>query len=545
MRIAGKIQLYPFLRIALFLIIGIMAGDMCSGVVSATTWQWVFLTTWLIAIALWKIAKTYRIRNIRLAKSQTLLLLLLIAVGGAWRMSNYRAAVQYFPTGCEEKFKAVVLTSSVDKPRSTKCELAIVDGRMKGKRVNAYFQTSSGKQLLSIGDGIEACAVFDEAYNSSAKSNTHFDYNRFLLVHGISARVFIADGYWRRSIIDLSPLPATTRLKLRLQSLRERLLKELRASGISPDEYATIAAMTLGDKTSISETLRNSYSKAGTSHILALSGLHIGIIYALLMSLFGNRRKSMARVSLVVIAIWLFAFMTGLTPSVARSAIMFTIYALVSRLTHDDISLNSIAAAASLILIFSPAALWDIGFQMSFMAVLGIVLCRMRMESARFYHIMWRRRWRRVVFSFVLVSLSAQVAVLPLSMHYFGNIPILFLVANIVAIPLATIIIYFAFFLFVLMPLCSLSSFLHNVWQWASNLLGYMANFLNSCTMSIASLSGASINGVYISTMQLVLIYVLMLTIWYLSGHLYNMYFSRHGITLIRRDYSGREIWDV
>lgn len=545
MRIAGKIQLYPFLRIALFLIMGIMTGDMCSGVVSAITWQWVFLTTWLIAIALWKVAKTYRIRNMWLAKSQTLLLLFLIAVGGAWRISNYRATVQYSPTGCDEKFKAVVLTSSIERPRSTKCELAIVDGRMRGKRVNAYFQTSSGKQLLSIGDGIEACAVFDKAYNGSAKSNTHFDYDRFLFVHGISARVFIADGYWHRSIVDLSPLPATTRLKLRLQSFRERLLKKLRASGISPDEYATIAAMTLGDKTSISETLRNSYSKAGTSHILALSGLHIGIIYALLMSLFGNRRKSTVRVSVVVIAIWLFAFMTGLTPSVARSAIMFTIYSLVSKLTNDDISLNSIAAAASLILIFSPAALWDIGFQMSFLAVLGIVLCRMRMESARFYHIMWRRRWRSVVFSFVLVSLSAQVAVLPLSMHYFGNIPILFLVANIVAIPLATIIIYFAFFLFVLMPLCSLSPFLHNVWQWASNLLGYMANFLNNCTMSIASLSGASINGVYINTMQLILIYALMLTAWFLCGHLGNMYFSRHGATLIRRDYSGREIWDV
>lgn len=545
MRIAGNIQLYPFLRIALFLIIGIMVGDMCSRVVSAITWQWAFLTTWLIAIALWKVAKTYRIRNMWLAKSQTLLLLLLIAVGGAWRISNYRAAVQCTPTGCEEKFKAVVLTSSIEKPRFTKCELAIVDGRMRGKRVNAYFQASRGKQLFSIGDGIEACAVFDDAYNGSAKSNTHFDYNRFLFVHGISARVFIADGYWHRSIVDLSSLPAAMRLKLRLQSFRERLLKKLRTSGISPDEYATIAAMTLGDKTSISETLRNSYSKAGTSHILALSGLHIGIIYALLMSLFGNRRKSMVRVSVVVIAIWLFAFMTGLTPSVARSAIMFTIYSLVSRLTHDDISLNSIAAAASLILIFSPAALWDIGFQMSFLAVLGIVLCRMRMESARFYHIMWRRRWRSVVFSFVLVSLSAQMAVLPLSMHYFGNIPILFLVANIVAIPLATIIIYFAFFLFVLMPLCSLSPFLHNVWQWASNLLGYMANFLNNCTMSIASLSGASINGVYISTMQLMLIYALMLTAWFLCGHLSNMYFSRHGATLIRRDYSGREIWDV
>ena len=168
-------------------------------------------------------------------------------------------------------------------------------------------------------------------------------------------------------------------------------------------------------------------------------------------------------------------------------------------LQRDYLTANSLALAASVMLLASPAMLWDVGFQMSFLAVMGIVICHVLLRNNRFYVRYAHRRFVGKLVSLVCISLAAQLFVLPLVMFYFGNVPFYFLLANIVAVPLTTFIIYAAMLLFVLSPLCRFAAWMTVVWQWLASGVGWVVAQMNTLLKVIASLPGASADGVYIS----------------------------------------------
>lgn len=132
--------------------------------------------------------------------------------------------------------------------------------------------------------------------------------------------------------------------------------------------------MALGDKSSLSDKLEEDYSVSGASHVLALSGLHLGIIYAILSLLLARRRWQSVSQALILIAVWTYVFIVGMSASVVRSAIMLTVYSFVSLLNRNKMSLNTLSVAAVVILAGNPLFLYDVGFQMSFAAVLFIIL---------------------------------------------------------------------------------------------------------------------------------------------------------------------------
>lgn len=520
MKFNGKLQLHTFLRIAICLLVGICIGDATADAVPVALWRWLFVGL-LSLLVLLHMSK-------RLEMMQTLLIFGVVMAGGAWRITSYENSLRCAFTGEEEVYEAVVVSQPIKKRRSMKCELAVVSGRLAGHRLNAYFQNPNSLNHIVIGDGIEAQSVFS-GFDDTYAQRGGFDWRRQRMVRGIVARTFVASDKWKRAEVSLEAMPRIDRLALSLQSLRYDLLSRLQGSALSEDSYATIAAMTLGDKTGVSAELRDTYSKAGVSHVLALSGLHLGIIYAMIALMLGRRRNTMGGLLVTLLLVWTFALMVGMSPGIVRSAAMFSVYASMTFLQRDYLTANSLALAASVMLLASPAMLWDVGFQMSFLAVMGIVICHVLLRNNRFYVRYAHRRFVGKLVSLVCISLAAQLFVLPLVMYYFGNVPFYFLLANIVAVPLTTFIIYAAMLLFVLSPLCQFAAWMTVVWQWLASGVGWVVAQMNTLLKVIALLPGASAEGMYISALQLSLMYVLIVALVGVWRYGQQMYDSMHG----------------
>lgn len=276
---------------------------------------------------------------------------------------------------------------------------------------------------------------------------------------------------------------------------REHLLARYRqAAGTDDDLYGVLAAMTLGDKRALTPELRQTYSITGASHVLALSGMHLGVIYLLLTTLTLRRRRWWVAQALVVIGIWAFAFLTGLSPSVTRSATMISCYALFSLGGRGRSTVNALSLTAIILLLADARSLYDVGFQMSFLAVFSILLFMPLFGAIVPRNYLLSHPLLKWVCGMTAVSLSAQLGVAPLIAYYFHRFSTWFLLTNFVAIPLATLILYAAL-LMLLLPCCA-------------PLLLWLVRALNASLGWMSRWPLASIDGLQFAAWQVVFIYV-------------------------------------
>ena len=228
-------------------------------------------------------------------------------------------------------------------------------------------------------------------------------------------------------------------------ALQERLYGRLGAAGLSGDELATVGALTLGYKEELDKELKRHFQASGAAHVLAVSGLHTGLIYGLLVWLLtlGGRFRPMhentvARraISLVIIGVmWGYAWLTGLTPSVVRAVLMVTLVEIGKMIYRKSLTINTIAAAAVLILIVRPTDLWSVSFQLSFAATTAIVLMVNRLPA------MLTGRIAAYFLGIIVVSVAAQLGTLPITMFYFKQVSTYFLLANLLVLPIATFLV--------------------------------------------------------------------------------------------------------
>ena len=237
-------------------------------------------------------------------------------------------------------------------------------------------------------------------------------------------------------------------------AMQEMLYERLAAGGLSGDELATTGAMTLGYKNDLDKELKRHFQASGAAHVLAVSGLHTGIIYGILLWLLtlGGRYKPLhdnrlgrSAISLIIISVmWFYAWLTGMTPSVVRAVLMVTIFEIGRMCYRQAFSLNAIAAAAILILIVNPKDLWSVSFQLSFAATAAIVICANAMGEIIQYQRLRRTWWGKVlnwIIGILIVSFAAQLGTLPITMYYFGQISCYFLLTNLIVLPLATLLV--------------------------------------------------------------------------------------------------------
>lgn len=496
------LNLYPLLRITLVFIVGIVIGEACGE--RLPLWLWLGLTAAMAVVGL-VVGRKYE-------TGQGLCIMMGVLLLGITLVSWHNSQLTVPLPETARKYQAIVTSEPREQGKTISCDLTVtqVDHHVLPRPINVKARilkdTANRRwQHLHLGDGIEAWSVLEAPTSFYQESN--FDYVRWLRTHGVVAQTFIYYRNWQKAAVSTARLSRLGRAKLRAMKLRNSMLERYRQLGLDQGQYAVVAAMTLGDKSGLSRELKEDYSVSGASHVLALSGLHLGIIYAILTLLLGKwKRWQWLAQAVVLSAIWMYVVLVGLPTSVIRAATMLTVYSVCMVLRRQRASVNTLAFAALVMLVVNPLNLWDVGFQMSFMAVLAILV-----YYRPIYHALTLQntvsRW---LWGLMVVSLSAQIGTAPLVIYYFGRFSCYSLLANMIVVPGATLILYGAVLMFLTMPIMAVQKFI-------AVTMVYVSGFLNTLLGGIARLPGSSIEGMHINTLQLYLIYIVIISITVLA----------------------------
>ena len=360
-------------------------------------------------------------------------------------------------------------------------------------KILLYLKPSADAAALRYGDILFVHAKLSRIpppFNPDA-----FDNQRYMQRRGIFYTGFVNDGAWER----ISNKPEN-RVKFLAQKTRERLTNIYISVGMSGEELDILKAILLGDDDTLDPELKASYSSAGVSHILCVSGMHVGVIFMivnfLLKPLDLFRRSRILKTILIMLVIWLYAHITGLAPSVTRSATMFTFVAIGQLLQRNTNVFHSLFASMFILLIIHPLLLFEVGFQLSYLAVAGIVLFQPKLASLY----KCRTRIGNYFWELVTVSVAAQIGTSPISIYYFAKFPNYFLLSNISVIALSFAVIITGISL---LPL----SLLPVITKYASWLLIKEINLMNRIIRFIEHLPHAVTENIDYHIVQVVLLY--------------------------------------
>ena len=298
-----------------------------------------------------------------------------------------------------------------------------------------YFEKDSASCTLKYGDLV----YFSTRVNpTEPPPNPHqFNYKKYLAHSGIYHQAYLRNQNW--VLIDRGLINPVFRFSY---LARKKMLEILAASGISGDEFAVVSAILLGYDDNLEPELRAKYAGAGALHVLCVSGLHVGIVFALMefFLAFLSRRKSgrVLRLVIILLSIWCYAFITGLSPSVQRASVMFSFLALRQVGKYQSNPYNLLAASAFVLLLINPYIITKIGFQLSYAAVIAI----MALFNPIYRWVAIKNRFLDSVWKLLVVSFAAQVGTFPLSIFYFHQFPNYFFLTNLLVIPLVWLIIY-------------------------------------------------------------------------------------------------------
>ncbi|MBK7884921.1 MAG: ComEC family competence protein [Chitinophagaceae bacterium] len=454
----------PFLRLLLPLIAGIILQWYVQ---FALHYILLSVICFLIAFILFRflpIAIRFKVKGI-----QGFLLQLLIIVFGlfiTWQndirneknwLGNYYTDSNYIILKLNEPL--------VEKSKSFKAEASIasiIDGDKNisctGK-VLLYFSKDSLVNTLRYGDKILLSKPLQRIKNSGNPGA--FNYERYAGFQHIFHNVFLKEKDWVKLNIN-----EDNWFKTFIFNAKEKILRILKSNIKGDTELGVSEALLIGYKEDLDKDLVQAYSNTGVVHIIAISGLHLGLIYVMLLWLFNKipfiKKSKIVKVIFVLTCLWLFSILTGASASVLRSAVMFTCIVIGENFAKKSSIYNSLAASAFLLLCYNPYFLWDVGFQLSYLAVLGIVL----LQPPIYRCWLIKNKWLDKVWKLTAVSLAAQVLTFPVCIYYFHQFPNLFLFTNLVAVPLSSIILFVEIFLIAFAWIPAVAVYIGKVVHW-------------------------------------------------------------------------------
>lgn len=380
------------------------------------------------------------------------------------------------------KYTAAILTIKQD---SILCS--------KGKLI-AYFPKDSLSRKLEPGD-----QVFFQGRLSKIKNSNNpgaFEMQKYYASKQISHFLFIEEKSWQA-------IPGETEFKsiqLFARSLRYKMIKKLKQHMPDRNNRAVIEALSLGYKSELSPETKSKFADAGAMHFLAVSGLHVGIIYLLLAQLlkvFGNSyRARKYKILFIIAGLWGYAFITGLSPSVTRATIMFTFFSAGKVMQRETQIYNTILASALIMLWFQPILLFDVGFQLSYAAVISIVFFYPKIEAL----FTIKNGLLKKIWQLTALSLSAQVGTFPLTIFYFSQFPVYFLISNLLVMPLVVLILY-----------ATAVFFMFTWWEMAAELtalfLTHLTHALNTIVFYIHELPWSLLKNLNLDGLQIFMLY--------------------------------------
>lgn len=485
---------YPILRLLIPFALGIGVAYWSTLELSLSIILSLMGVCWFVALAL------QYIKNLTTTLwSGIVLQILFILAGFCLTCIRFRNENTVFYSKIfEEKqtFVAKIIDHPVPKAKSFKVLAIIVqstDGQAINQKAVLYFAKDS-LHPPDYGDVVIIRSKITEIENF--KDPSAFDYKKYMQRKGIFFSGYVPINRWQQVCrFKVNPIRDKA---YRIQHYFSRIFAD---AGMSGDEYSIITAILLGNNETMEAELKASYASAGVSHILCVSGMHVGVIFMilnfLLQPLEYSRPLRLLKAVLLMISIWIYACITGLSPSVTRTATMFTFVSIGGILRRNTNIFHSLFASLFILLIVNPLLIFETGFQLSYAAVFGIVIFQQKFVG------LWEPKSKIVNYfwNLITVSVAAQLATFPLSLYTFGQFPNYFLLANLSIITLS--------FVVVVSGVCLLAvSFIPVVSNCLAWLLTREIKLMNFLIQSIEKLPGAVTENIHITWVQMLLIYL-------------------------------------
>jgi competence protein ComEC len=421
-------------------------------------------------------------------------------------VSNHTIFIE--PKLTKEDLFCKVISDPIHTKKSWKFFVELI-GRAEEKsvvscksKVLVYIKDSLAKPSFEYGDYLLIHAKLLTIKPPDLEGQ--FDYAKFLKSKNCFFQAFIKKSDFRivRFADELSIMKHAI-------AVQKSICNKIRLYLSSDQSVAVASALLAGFDDDIETVLMTSYAATGTLHILSVSGMHVGVIYLLLAAIFGWLEKfkkwRWSYFVLIIVLIWFYAFISGFSASVLRAALMITLSLIGKGINGHTSILNTIAVSLFLILFYDPNLILNTGFQLSYLAILGIVLVHPVINGLiKVKPGFWLKVWE-----LTSVSISAQLMTFPISIYYFHQFPNYFILSNLIIIPISTIAIYLTLLVVVVSPINCLAMML-------GKLNTLLIDELNAITIWFASLPGAVLDGISFSLTKLILIYILIafLVLW-------------------------------
>jgi competence protein ComEC len=496
---------YPFVRLLIPLIAGIVLALISGIPFGIPLWVFVMLILiFLLIVFVRPLRVPYKFRwllglflNLTLIVAGYLLTFINTPLFDKNNINNFISATDEFIVRVDEPVS--------EKANSWKVIAKVLTLRdsshwsRAGGKVILYFEKDTGISSIQYGDILIINSTLEKV--KSPQNPGEFNYSKYLSNKGIYNQGYVRSEAWELLAYNRgNPLKA---LGIRI---RNKFMSILRENNVAGREFAVASAILLGADDYLDADQRRAFAGAGAMHILCVSGLHVGIIYLVLNSLLAflnkNRILKILKVILLLFLIWLYALITGFSPSVSRAATMFSFIIVGASMRRRSNIYNILAASAFVLLVFNPYLITEVGFQLSYIAVAGIVwiykpLSNLFIPDNKIVQFIWR---------ITVVSFAATLTTFPLSLFYFHQFPFLFLVTNLIAIPFSMIIIYTGL-------LVLATSFVPSVSAIIGMLLSKFVWILNASVEYIEGLPFATYRGAFLSAVELLLIFSLTISI--------------------------------
>ncbi|MGZ2371968.1 ComEC/Rec2 family competence protein [Ancylomarina sp. YFZ004] len=400
-------------------------------------------------------------------------------------------------------FKGNLKRSPDEKAKSMACviELKEVYNKDRWENTNVqvllYLAKDSLSRELEAGDEILVSSKLERVKNNG--NPNEFDYAKYLQHRYILYSTYVRGSSWK--LIEKNKSFSFKHIAV---AWRQRLLNIYKKAGLKNEAYEILAALTLGAREEVSEDVKSVWSAAGATHVLAVSGLHVGIIFGvmqfLLSFLAGSMLGRFIRGVILLACLWSYALLTGLSPSVMRAASMFSILAIALMINRKGTIYNSLSISALLLLLIDPFVLFNVGFQFSYLAVVSIVFFQPKFENMiKVNSFVLRWSWRLFT-----VSLAAQIGTFPLAIYYFHQFPAYFFLSNFVIIPVAGLLIYGSALLLIFSDIELLT-------KWFTYLLQHFVELIHGLIYQIQALPGALVERITFTSLQVVFLYCLII----------------------------------
>lgn len=346
------------------------------------------------------------------------------------------------------------------------------------ENIRIYCKADLGTPLFQTGD-----TLYFEARVAKCKNGGNpgeFDFAKHMSVDGIYYMTFLTANNIHAGG-DSHKYP----IKRLAAKIQQTLIQKFEECSIQGDELAVISALVAGNTERLDKEIRASYSASGAMHILAVSGWHIGILFLFLNLIIGKRNNrfyfNLFRMVIILLAIWLYTFITGLSPSVMRSAVMFSLFLIGKGFRRQTNSFNVLAASALIILTIEPNEIFMAGFQLSYLAVFGILFFQPRLNKLASF----QKKTVNKIWQLLTVSMAAQLVTFPFSLFYFHQFPNYFWLSNLLIIPLVWVIMIITVLFFCTLPFISLAKTVAFILGIALKIMNSLIGFIPKLPFSI------------------------------------------------------------